>query len=550
MASITSSLNEREVDKPTGLLDDCSKKNNNSSSIHSTSSDFDDNSTKLGFASTNDENSTRSLDSEPDFSDIDQKQLIKKLDFRLMPLFTILYLISFLDRGNIGAAKIEGLAEDLNLQGSEYNLCLTVFFIFYATLEIPSNILLNHVKPSALIVLAVILWGIVMTCTGLVQKYEDLLACRALLGIFEAPLFPGISFYLSVYYTKNEFLVREAIFFSAASIAGAFSGLLAAAITQMDGIGGLEGWRYIFILEGALTILLGILAYFVFPDFPQDAKFLNDREREFVTYRVKHATNRDGESLKEVAKLGNDQRSAPLGEDHSKKPKYIWAAFSDWQCWAFLIMYYAVGVPLYGVSLFAPTIINNLGYTATKAQLLTAPIYIAAAVASIVQALILGKLGVRSPFILFNFLCTLTGYIILICMDPSTNPKSTYAALFITAFGIYPSFPIVVAWLSNNVAGTYKRAVAMGLEIGIGNLCGIFSSNIYRTQDSPRFFLGHGIEIMFVALGLMALVLTFFIYSGSNAKKKKRLQAGYYDDYSDDDILQMGDKSPYFLYRL
>ncbi|ODV65151.1 MFS general substrate transporter [Hyphopichia burtonii NRRL Y-1933] len=507
MASITSSLNEREVDKPTGLLDDCSKKNNNSSSIHSTSSDFDDNSTKLGFASTNDENSTRSLDSEPDFSDIDQKQLIKKLDFRLMPLFTILYLISFLDRGNIGAAKIEGLAEDLNLQGSEYNLCLTVFFIFYATLEIPSNILLNHVKPSALIVLAVILWGIVMTCTGLVQKYEDLLACRALLGIFEAPLFPGISFYLSVYYTKNEFL-------------------------------------------GALTILLGILAYFVFPDFPQDAKFLNDREREFVTYRVKHATNRDGESLKEVAKLGNDQRSAPLGEDHSKKPKYIWAAFSDWQCWAFLIMYYAVGVPLYGVSLFAPTIINNLGYTATKAQLLTAPIYIAAAVASIVQALILGKLGVRSPFILFNFLCTLTGYIILICMDPSTNPKSTYAALFITAFGIYPSFPIVVAWLSNNVAGTYKRAVAMGLEIGIGNLCGIFSSNIYRTQDSPRFFLGHGIEIMFVALGLMALVLTFFIYSGSNAKKKKRLQAGYYDDYSDDDILQMGDKSPYFLYRL
>ncbi|KAK7679926.1 hypothetical protein QCA50_017086 [Cerrena zonata] len=487
---------------------------------------------------------------EPDFSDIDQKKLIRKLDFRLMPLFTILYLISFLDRGNIGAAKIEGLAEDLNLQGSEYNLCLTVFFILYAGCEMPSNTILKHVKPSLFIVAAIILWGIVMTLSGLVQKYADLLACRALLGLFEAPLFPGISFYLSVYYTKNEFLVREAIFFSAASIAGAFSGLLAAAITQMDGIGGLEGWRYIFILEGALTILLGILAYFVFPDFPQDAKFLNDREREFVTYRVKHDSNRDGESLKELSKLNHGQRTAPLGEDHSNNPKYFWAVFKDWQSWTMLLVYCGTCVPLYGISLFTPTIIKNMGYASTKAQLLSAPIYIVAAVFCILQAYILSRIGLRSPFILFNYLCILAGYVVCISMDPVKYPHSIYGALFVIALGIYPSFPLVVVWFSNNVSGTYKRAVAIGFQIGIGNFSGAYSSNIYRGQDSPRYLLGHGMEIMFVSIGLVAMAVTFVGYSISNSKKKRRLESGYYDEYTDQELIEMNDKSPYFIYRL
>lgn len=486
----------------------------------------------------------------PDFSDVDEKKLLRKIDFRVLPLFTIIYLISFLDRGNIGAAKIEGLPQDLNLQSQQYNNCLTVFFIFYSCAEIPSNIILKHVKPSLFMVSAMILWGIVMTLTGLVKNYGGLIVCRSLLGILEAPLFPGISFYLSLYYRKNEFLVREAIFVSSASIAGAFSGLLAAAITQMDGIGGIEGWRYIFILEGALTIVVGLLAYLVFPDFPQTAKFLNDREREYVIHRVKNDSNTDGGSLIDKNAVENLNRKAPVGEDHSNKPKYIWAVFKDWQCWASVFMYFALAIPIYGLSLFAPTIINNLGYTATKAQLLTAPVYIAAAIISIVQAYYSGVVGVRAPFIIVNFLFELVGFIICISMSPATHPKSIYAALFIIALGAYPSLPVVIVWLSNNVSGSYKRAVAIAFQIGFGNFGGIVSSNIYRAQDAPRFLLGHGIQILFVSLGIIAATASFIGYSVSNSKNSKKIQAGAYDNYSDEELLEMGDKSPYFVYRL
>ncbi|ODV65149.1 MFS general substrate transporter [Hyphopichia burtonii NRRL Y-1933] len=544
MSSALSEKEQKELGMPfpdqyLGVNGKNADKNNVSSSIENLEDGYSPDASKI-----------ESVVEEPDFSDIDQKKLIRKLDFRLMPLFTVLYLISFLDRGNIGAAKIEGLAEDLHLKGNEYNICLTVFFIFYATFEIPSNTILKHVKPSLFLVIAIILWGIAMTLSGLSQKYADLLACRALLGLFEAPLFPGISFYLSVYYTKNEFLVREAIFFSAASIAGAFSGLLAAAITQMDGLGGLAGWRYIFILEGCLTVLLGVLSYFVFPDFPQDAKFLNDREREFVTYRVKHDSNTDGQSLKKLSGISHGQRTAPLGEDHSNNPKYFWAVFKDWQSWTMLLVYCGTCVPLYGISLFTPTLIKTMGYASTKAQLLSAPIYIVAAIYCVVQALIMSKLGLRSPFILFNFLCMLAGYIVCISMDPEKYPHSVYGALFVVALGVYPSLPSVVVWFSNNVSGTYKRAVAIGFQIGIGNFSGAYSSNIYRGKDSPRYLLGHGMEIMFISLGLVAMLINVIGYSISNSMKKRRLESGYYDEYTDQELIEMGDKSPYFIYRL
>jgi len=487
-------------------------------------------------------------ESQPDFSDIDEKKLLRKIDLRLVPLFTVLYLLSFLDRGNIGNAKIEGLAEDLNLHGHQYNLCLTIFFIFYASMEIPCNVILRHVKPKVFIPLTMVLWSIVMTLMGTVNNFHQLLATRALLGIFEAALFPGISYILSMYYKKNEVLVREAIFFSAASMAGAFSGLLAAGISQMDGVGGYEGWRWIFILEGLLTLVFSIVAYFYFPLYPSECTFLTPREREFVTYKVKYSSNSDGLNLKKSA----HEAPAPanLGEDDSNSREYVWAVFKDWQSWCMLMVYYGVCVPLYGISLFAPTIVKSLGYASTKAQLMTAPIYIVAAIFSILQAIASDKVGLRSPFLLFNYTCMAIGYIICITLNPKELPNALYGALYITALGIYPAFPLVVIWFSNNLSGAYKRAVGMAFQIGIGNFSGAFASNFYRTEDLPRFILGHSLELGFISMGIIFLLITIFGYKYSNAKRKRDVAAGKYDSHTEEELRKMGDKSPYFLYRL
>ncbi|PVH16222.1 uncharacterized protein CXQ87_004093 [Candidozyma duobushaemuli] len=480
------------------------------------------------------------------FSDIDEKKLLWKIDLHLIPLFTVLYLLSFLDRGNIGNAKIEGLSEDLNLVGNQYNLCLTIFFIFYASMEIPSNVILHHVKPRLYIPTTMVLWSVVMTLMGTVQNYHQLMATRALLGLFEASLFPGISYILSMYYKKSEILVREAIFFSAASIAGAFSGLLAAAISQMDGIGGYEGWRWIFILEGLLTFVAAALSYFCFPLYPKESTFLTPKEREFVVHRVKYSSNAENQKMTGAGA----PPSMNLGEDNSGNASNVWAVFKDWQSWCQLMTYYGVCVPLYGVSLFTPTIVKNLGYTSTRAQLMSAPVYIVAAVFCIFQAWVSDRVGLRTPFLTFDLVCIAVGYSICLALSPEDSPRAVYAGVYIMALGIYSAFPLVVIWFSNNLAGSYKRAVGMAFQIGIGNFAGAFSSNFYREQDAPEYKLGHGLELGFSVMGLLFMFITIIGYVASNRKKKRDLALGKYDGVPPEELVKMGDKSPHFVYRL
>ncbi|KAL9607014.1 MAG: hypothetical protein Q9204_009385 [Flavoplaca sp. TL-2023a] len=136
-------------------------------------------------------------------------------------------------------------------------------------------------------------WGTVMTLMGVVQDFEGLLISRLFLGITEAGLYPGVAYYITMWYCRTEAQFRQAMFFSAASVAGAFSGLLAFGIAKMDGVGGYEGWRWIFILEGILTVVVAVIAFFTIYDFPETAKFLTEPERAWVVHRLRYQGSKD-----------------------------------------------------------------------------------------------------------------------------------------------------------------------------------------------------------------------------------------------------------------
>ncbi|OLN81350.1 putative transporter C1002.16c-like protein 17 [Colletotrichum chlorophyti] len=394
------------------------------------------------------------------FARLDEKKVLRKMDIRLIPMLALLYLLSFLDRGNIGNAKIEGLQEDLNMTADQYNWCLTVFFFTYAAFEVPSNLLLKKLRPSVWLPTIMVAWGIVMTLMGIVRDYHGLLIARIFLGVTEAGLFPGVAYYLTMWYCRHEIQLRQAMFFSAASIAGAFSGLLAFAISKMDGTGGLEGWRWIFILEGIATVVVAVWAFFALHDFPETAKFLTEEERAFVVFRLKY----------QGQVQGKQENRVQVAEAEEFKWKYVWDAFMDWQIWVNIFVYWGIVCPLYGISLFLPTIIRNLNYTSSTAQLMTVPIYITAAVLAVIVAYLSDKLGKRSPFIV-GFLCMMiVGF--SMCIS-SSNPKVVYGGVFVAACAIYPAFPGVISWLSNNLAGSYKRSAGMALQIGVGNLGGV-----------------------------------------------------------------------------
>ncbi|KAK2041010.1 major facilitator superfamily transporter [Colletotrichum somersetense] len=469
------------------------------------------------------------------FAHLDEKKILRKMDTRLIPMLALLYLLSFLDRGNIGNAKIEGLQEDLNITPDQYNLCLTVFFFTYAAFEVPSNLLLKKLRPSVWLPTIMVSWGVVMTLTGIVKNYHGLLVSRIFLGLTEAGLFPGVSYYLTMWYCRHEIQFRQALFFSAASIAGAFSGLLAFGIGKMDGVAGLEGWRWLFILEGILTVLVAFMAFFTLHDFPETAKFLSEEERAFVIHRLKY----QGQVR---AKADNHVQ---VVEADGFKWRYVWDAFKDWQIWVNILVYWGIVCPLYGISLFLPTIIRNLNYTSSTAQLMTVPIYITAAVLAVIVAYVSDKLGKRSPFIV-GFLCIMiVGF--SMCIS-SSNPKVVYAGVFIAACAIYPAFPGIISWLSNNLSGSYKRSVGMAIQIGMGSLGGAMASNFYRQKDAPHYVLGHALMLGFIGLGIVAALILISSYVWVNNARDRRMAEGEHERYTVEELADQGDKAVTFRY--
>ena len=184
-----------------------------------------------------------------------ERRLVTKIDLRVIPTLTILYLLAFLDRVNISNAVTFGLQKDLKLTGTEFNTALTIFFVPYVVFEIPANLLLKRLRPHIWLSSCMFLFGLVSICQGLVKNYSGLLATRFFLGLAETGMFPGCFYLIGMWYRREQAQKRFSFFFSSATLAGAFGGLLASAIGKMDGLRGYHGWRWIFILEGVLSVL-------------------------------------------------------------------------------------------------------------------------------------------------------------------------------------------------------------------------------------------------------------------------------------------------------
>ena len=182
-----------------------------------------------------------------------EKTLRRKIDSVIMPMVVLVYLMNYIDRNNYPAARLAGLQESLDMNDSQFQTGLSILFVGYVLMQVPSNMLLNYCgRPSLYLGFWTVVWGLVSALTSLVNSYGEILACRFILGFVEAPFFPGVLFYLSKWYTKKELNFRMAVFFSGSLIAGAFGNLIAGGILNgLDGARGLAAWRWLYIIEGA-----------------------------------------------------------------------------------------------------------------------------------------------------------------------------------------------------------------------------------------------------------------------------------------------------------
>ncbi|KAF8175378.1 MFS transporter [Pholiota molesta] len=501
------------------------------------------------------------------------KQVLFKLDCHVLPPLALLWLANFIDRSNVGNARIAGLEKDTHLKGNQFNTALAVFYVTYIAIELPSNWVLKKMKPNRWIPLLVFLWGIVTTLSSLIESFGGLVAIRIFLGLCEGGLLPGIILYLSTIYKRHELQLRVGIFYASASLSGAFGGLLATAILKMDGVGGLAGWRWIYILEGLATIVSAVIAAYYLPETLAAASFFTDEERAFALARFRMDSNIVAPKVDREApsseKISDEYKQEDVQIDNSdvnsklepvqkeyEEEQFEWRevirGLTDIQAWLTGFGYFGLLVSLYSYSLFLPTIVAGLGYKGSAAQLHTVPPYVPAAVLTVVVALLSDRLKWRGPFILICLPFAIIGYIIAITAD---NNKTRYIGVFFMAAGVYPSAPSILSILPNNSAGHYKRATTTALQLAIANAGGFVATFAYTPDQSPKYIRGHTISLAFVILAWILVAFNVLYCLWENKARREGRRQGNITQYQalvDAGLTRapIGDRHPDFRYTL
>ncbi|ETI19647.1 hypothetical protein G647_08659 [Cladophialophora carrionii CBS 160.54] len=408
----------------------------------------------------------------PEERRIAERALVRKIDFRLIPTIIIMYILNYLDRNNIAAARLAGLEDELKLHGTQYQTAVSILFVGYLLMQIPSNLFLNKIgKPRLYLPTAMIIWGTISAATAGVQSFGGLIAVRFCLGFVESAYFPGCLYFLSSWYTRKELGFRTAMLYSGSLISGAFSGLIAAGITKnMDGTAGLRAWRWLFIIEGCITIAIAFGAIFVLPNFPRTTPWLSPEEKELAVWRL----------------------DEDIGEDDwvdSKQQTFFHGlklAVKDIKMWIMMLMLFCI-VASGSVTNFFPTVVQTLGYGDIESLLLTAPPYVLCVITAFLNAWHADRTGERYFHVTVP-LYVAVGSFILAAATTATAPR--YVAIMLMVPGVYTGYVVALGWISNTMPRPpAKRAAALAAINAVSNTSSIYASYMFPKSDGPRYVL-------------------------------------------------------------
>ncbi|CAI7608903.1 unnamed protein product [Penicillium bialowiezense] len=419
-----------------------------------------------------------------------EKKLVRKIDLHLISALFLLFIFNILDRSNIANARLGGMQEDLGLSDTQYQTAVAIMFVGYLLGQVPSNIILTRLKPSRYIPSAIFVWGGISLCTAATKN------------------FTGIILLISSWYKPSEIAVRVAIVYCGNTVANGFGGLLAAGImTGLNGKGGLEGWRWLFIIEGAGTMVAGVLAVALLPDFPRSGKqkWLTEQEQRLAEWRL--------------ARVANDE----VDENGSVK-EALRDALLDPKAWI-LILIQVCQLSAQTWTYFFPTIAKTLGYSDNVTLLIIAPVYIFGFITALGNSLIATKTDHRAILIVWPLCVDIIGNVMVIS---SHVTAVRYVGMFLMCAGSYSAFNVVQAWIASTIPRTRtKRAIVYALVNLFGNSSNIYGSYFFPTSDSPQYKPG-GITLSAFAAGgiVLSLVLGGYLHLLNVKAKKAEEQDG------------------------
>ncbi|KZP32905.1 MFS general substrate transporter [Athelia psychrophila] len=401
-----------------------------------------------------------------------EKKLLRRLDLR-MSILLVIFILNFVlmfNQSGSSAARLRGFESDLHLVGQQFNTVLSILYVGYILMQIPSNMFLNYIgRPSLYLPTAMCIWGAISILTGDIALFVGVLLARFFLGFVEAAFIPGSLFLLSKWYKRSELGQRTALLSCGSLISNAFGALVASGILDgMEGKLGRAAWRWLFFIEGALTIFVAICALFILPDFPSTpCRWLTPLERRLAERRI----DEDFVGIYDGSET-----------EHGNKAGFI-SAVTDWKVWWLALALMSMEV-CQSFAIFFPTLSATMGYNRTDTLLLCAPPWIFATVVAFAVTRHSDKTGERFWHIAIPLLFGFVGFVIA---ASTLNTGARYLSLFLMAQSL-AALITFLAWISSSIPlPASKRAVALALINGFSQLGSVAGSYVWPTAWGPTY---------------------------------------------------------------
>ncbi|EGV59924.1 hypothetical protein CANTEDRAFT_115956 [Yamadazyma tenuis ATCC 10573] len=429
-----------------------------------------------------------------------ERRICRKFDIHILPVIAVMYLFNSLDKGNISNAKTNGMDIDIGMSGNEWNNMLSIFYVPFVMASFPLIYLMKKYTVANVIPFMMFGFGLVTLLEATVFNYGTFLTCRWFLGMFESAFFPGIIYYLTTFYRRDEMGRRLSIFYAAMSFSNAFSGLLAYGVFQIK-TGSLKGWQYLFLIEGALTVIMSVISFFYLPRSVEKCSFLTEEERKCAIWRIETDSSSSSQtetSIKEAVEI-------------FKHPfTYFW-----------LLLEVCIGVPLYSITNWFPEIIQRMGEGTVMTNLYTVAPNAWGAISLLILGFCSDFAKVRSAFIMLSILVTLVGFVTFYTLDPATQKGAAYFCCFLMTSGSSASSVLTSIWYNNNIPNQNHRALMTVTGSAFGNAAGLISTNIFFPREAPKYESAMIITACFGAVGICTVGVILVSMIIMNRKRNK-----------------------------
>ncbi|KAI0110657.1 MFS general substrate transporter [Hypoxylon sp. NC0597] len=433
-----------------------------------------------------------------------EKSLKRKLDARCS-LFVLIYILNYLDRNNIAAARLKGLQTDLNLDDTQYATCLSILYVGYILMQVPSNMFINRIeRPSLYISCAMLLWGLISTLSGNTHNFTGMVIVRFFLGFVEAAFLPGALLIQSKWYTRKELTTRNAILFCGNIISNAFSALVGAGVlSNMQGVLGHAAWRWLFWIEGGITMAVAISAAFILPDLPHNSRGFTAEELEVAQLRM----------IEDVGEADIDGAGQGVFDG-------LIMAVKDVKIYLMMLTFTAYVVGL-SFNAFFPTLTGTLGFDYVPTLLMSSPPWVFSCIVSLFNAWHADRTQEKFWHITGPIIGGIVGFIISMS---TLNVAARYVALFLQA-SAYAGFIVFYSWISSSFPRPpAKRAVAIALINAFSQLGNVAGSYVWNLKENG-YRKSYGIVTAMFGITIIGSWLFRSILGNLNKKLEEGEQA-------------------------